>query len=155
MTFVVTVQATSFFEKLHPFLLLLYAKKKMNNNSTVAVIDFGSQYTQLIARRIRELNVFSEIYSHHVKQKELIDNNVRAIILSGGPSSVYDKDSPDLDNSIFEIEPVIQDGSKEIRYSKKSEFNDKIVKNFFDKKIDLKSKKFDISLLKNPYFFDE
>ena len=40
-------------------------------------------------------------------------------------------------------------------YSKKSEFNDKIVKNFFDKKIDLESKKFDISLLKNPYFFDE
>ena len=59
------------------------------------------------------------------------------------------------DNSIFEIEPIIQDESKKIRYSKKSEFNDKIVKNFFNKKIDLESKKFDISLLKNPYFFDE
>ena len=59
------------------------------------------------------------------------------------------------DNSIFEIEPIIQDESKKIRYSKKSEFNDKIVKNFFNKKIDLESKKFDISLLNNPYFFDD
>jgi len=59
------------------------------------------------------------------------------------------------DNSIFRIEPIIQDESKEIRYSKKNEFNDKIVKKFFNKKIDLESKKFDVSLLKNPYFFDE
>ena len=59
------------------------------------------------------------------------------------------------DNSIFGIEPKTQDESKEIRYSKKNEFNDKIVKKFFNKKIDLESKKFDISLLKNPYFFDK
>ena len=57
------------------------------------------------------------------------------------------------DNSIFKIEPAIQDESKVIRYSKKSEFNDKIVKNFFDKKIDLESKKFDISLLKKSLLF--
>ncbi len=72
-------------------------------NNTVAVIDFGSQYTQLIARRIRELNVFSEIYPHNVTKEELIENNVKSIILSGGPSSVYDKDSPELHNSILDI----------------------------------------------------
>ena len=77
-------------------------------NNIVAVIDFGSQYTQLIARRIRELNVFSEIYSHTVTKQQLIDNDVKAIILSGGPSSVYDSNSPSVDDSIFEINcPVL------------------------------------------------
>ena len=56
------------------------------NNNMVAVIDFGSQYTQLIARRIRELNVFSEIYPYSVTKSELLKNNIKAIILSGGPS---------------------------------------------------------------------
>ena len=72
-------------------------------NNTVAVIDFGSQYTQLIARRIREFNVFSEIYPHSVTKQQLIDNGVKAIILSGGPSSVYDSKSPNIDDSIFEM----------------------------------------------------
>ena len=45
-------------------------------NNTVAVIDFGSQYTQLIARRIREFNIFSEIYPNNVTKDELITNNV-------------------------------------------------------------------------------
>ena len=72
-------------------------------NSTVAVIDFGSQYTQLIARRIRELNVYSEIYPYTVSKSELLEDNVKAIILSGGPSSVYDENSPDLDDSILGI----------------------------------------------------
>ena len=73
------------------------------NNNMVAVIDFGSQYTQLIARRIRELNVFSEIYPYSVTKSELLKNNVKAIILSGGPSSVYNQNSPDLDDSILEM----------------------------------------------------
>jgi len=73
------------------------------NRSTIAVIDFGSQYTQLIARRIRELNVFSEIYPHTTTAQELIENNVKAIILSGGPSSVYLDDSPDIDDSILNL----------------------------------------------------
>ena len=77
-------------------------------NNMVAVIDFGSQYTQLIARRIRELNVFSEIYPHTITKRDLLDNNVKAIILSGGPSSVYDTDAPNLDDSIFEIDcPIL------------------------------------------------
>ena len=78
------------------------------NNNMVAVIDFGSQYTQLIARRIRELNVFSEIYPYSVTKSELLKNNIKAIILSGGPSSVYDQNSPDLDDSILEMDcPIL------------------------------------------------
>ena len=73
------------------------------NNNMVAVIDFGSQYTQLIARRIRELNVFSEIYPHTVTKNDLEGNNIKAIVLSGGPSSVYDENSPMLDDSILEM----------------------------------------------------
>ena len=75
----------------------------MKNKNIVAVIDFGSQYTQLIARRIRELNVFSEIYPHTITKNDFIDNNVKAIILSGGPSSVYDDNSPDLNDLILEM----------------------------------------------------
>ena len=67
----------------------------------VAVLDFGSQYTQLIARRIREHNVYSEIYSHLIKAEQLKNKNIKAIILSGGPSSVYDKNAPKIDNDIF------------------------------------------------------
>ena len=57
-----------------------------------------------------------------------------------------------LHTTIFNIDPVIQDKSKEIRYSKKLEFNEEVVKNYFNKQIDLKSKQFDISLLKEPFF---
>ena len=80
----------------------------MNNNNMVAVIDFGSQYTQLIARRIRELNVFSEIYPHTITKNDLLNNNIKAIILSGGPSSVYNTNAPSLDNSIIEMDcPIL------------------------------------------------
>jgi len=80
----------------------------MNKSNMVAVIDFGSQYTQLIARRIRELNVFSEIYPHTITKDELHESNVKAIILSGGPSSVYDEQSPDLDSSLLEMDcPIL------------------------------------------------
>ena len=58
------------------------------------------------------------------------------------------------DKSIFEIEPIVQDKSKEVRYSKKIEFNEKVVKNYFTKNIDLNSKQFDKSLLKEPFFFN-
>ena len=78
------------------------------NNNMVAVIDFGSQYTQLIARRIRELNVFSEIYPHTVTKDDLLGSNVKAIILSGGPSSVYESNSPDLHDSILDMDcPIL------------------------------------------------
>ena len=58
------------------------------------------------------------------------------------------------DGSIFKIKSVVQDKSKEVRYSKKSEFSEEVVKEYFEKKIDLNSKKFDNSLLKEPFFLN-
>ena len=58
------------------------------------------------------------------------------------------------DKSIFEIEPVVQDKSKEIRYSRKVEFDEKVVNEYLTKKIDLNSKRFDNSLLKEPFFLN-
>ena len=74
----------------------------------IAVLDFGSQYTQLIARRIRELNVYSEIFHHQISIKKLKQYNVKGIILSGGPSSVYDDSSPKLNLDLLESEiPIL------------------------------------------------
>ena len=70
---------------------------------TVAVLDFGSQYTQLIARRIREQNVFSEIFSYSTSADEIKSKNVSAIIFSGGPSSVYENNAPKVDERILEL----------------------------------------------------
>ena len=58
------------------------------------------------------------------------------------------------DGSIFKIKPIIQDKNKEVRYSKKDEFNEEIVKKYFEKEINLKQNKFDNSLLKEPFFFE-
>ena len=78
------------------------------NIDTIAVLDFGSQYTQLIARRIRELNIYSKIFKHDISIDELLKNNIKAIILSGGPSSVYDVDSPKLDSQILDLDiPIL------------------------------------------------
>ena len=59
------------------------------NLSKILIVDFGSQFTQLIARRIREIGVFSEIISHKKVKIKDIDHTVKGIILSGGPSNVY------------------------------------------------------------------
>ena len=59
--------------------------------SVVLVVDFGAQYAQLIARRVREANVYSEIVSRKITAKEVKSRNVAAIILSGGPKSAADK----------------------------------------------------------------
>ena len=67
----------------------------------ILVLDFGGQYTQLIARRIRELSFYSEIRSYDIKIDELEKFNPNGIILSGGPSSVYDENSPHLDLNIY------------------------------------------------------
>ena len=69
----------------------------------VLIIDFGSQYTQLIARRVRELNVYSEIFKNNISANKLIQKNVKAIILSGGPSSVYDTNAPNLNPDILDL----------------------------------------------------
>lgn len=71
--------------------------------STVLVVDFGAQYSQLIARRVREANIYSEIVPHTITAAELKAKNPAAIILSGGPASVYEPGSPQLDAGILEL----------------------------------------------------
>ena len=73
----------------------------------IAVIDFGSQYTQLIARRIREQNVYSEIFPHTYTARDLRKKNIQAVILSGGPSSVYTANAPQIDLDILKLEVPI------------------------------------------------
>ena len=70
---------------------------------TIAILDFGSQYGQLIARRVRENNVFSMVYPPDVSLDELRNDGVTGIILSGGPASVYAKDAPVCDKKIFDL----------------------------------------------------
>jgi GMP synthase (glutamine-hydrolysing) len=70
---------------------------------TIAVLDFGSQYTQVIARRIRECKVYSKIYHHSVSAAQLRTDGVIGIILSGGPSSVFAKGAPMPDRAIFTL----------------------------------------------------
>ena len=64
---------------------------------TVIVLDFGSQYAQLIARRIRELHVYSELLPHDTPWAEIERRKPKAIVLSGGPASVYDEGAPQAD----------------------------------------------------------
>lgn len=73
----------------------------MSKRETILIIDFGSQYTQLITRRVREANVYSEIHPHTVTIEKVNELNPSGIILSGGPMSVYDNDSPDIDTAIL------------------------------------------------------
>ncbi len=68
----------------------------------ICIIDMGSQYTHLIARRVRELGVYSEILPNNIVVPELRKIHPKGIILSGGPSSVYDKDSPKLSDEFFQ-----------------------------------------------------
>lgn len=73
----------------------------MFNREAILIIDFGSQYTQLIARRVREANVYCEIHSHRISISDITKLNPIGIILSGGPMSVYDSDAPTLTDKIF------------------------------------------------------
>jgi len=75
-----------------------------NNLSKILIIDFGSQFTQLIARRVRELGVFSEIVSHKkIKITQITKDNIAGIILSGGPLNVYENDKFKFDKKILKL----------------------------------------------------
>ncbi|MCF7805778.1 MAG: glutamine-hydrolyzing GMP synthase [Candidatus Marinimicrobia bacterium] len=74
----------------------------------IAILDFGSQYTQLIARRVRELGVYSEIYSPFISIEELRSKEPAAVILSGGPASIDNPDAPHPDAELLKLEiPVL------------------------------------------------
>ena len=71
--------------------------------SRIVILDFGSQYTQVIARRVRECQVYSQILPCETPAKEIVALNPKGLILSGGPASVYGKDAPHPDPAIFEL----------------------------------------------------
>ena len=73
-----------------------------SRHDTVLVVDFGAQYAQLIARRVREAKVYSEIVPHSVAAEEILARKPKAIILSGGPQSVYAEGAPRVDSALFE-----------------------------------------------------
>ncbi|HUH81783.1 MAG TPA: glutamine-hydrolyzing GMP synthase [Solirubrobacteraceae bacterium] len=70
---------------------------------TVVVLDYGGQYSQLIARRIRDCGVFSELLAHHVPVEEIAARCPRGVVLSGGPASVYADGAPSLDPALLEL----------------------------------------------------
>lgn len=74
-----------------------------NKSNIILILDFGSQYTQLIARRIRELNVYCEILPFNTPTEKIKAKHPKGIILSGGPSSVYEKDAPHCDREILAL----------------------------------------------------
>ncbi len=69
----------------------------------VIVIDFGGQYNQLVARRVRECNVYCEIYSYKTKLEQIKEMHPKGIILTGGPNSCYEPDSPSYEKALFEL----------------------------------------------------
>lgn len=73
------------------------------NQEKVIVIDFGGQYNQLVARRVRECNVYCEIYSYRTDLEKIKAMNPKGIILTGGPNSCYEADSPTCSKELFEI----------------------------------------------------
>ena len=70
---------------------------------TVIVIDFGGQYNQLVARRVRECNVYCEIYSYKTDLEKIRDLNPKGIILTGGPNSCYEQGAPACSKDLFEM----------------------------------------------------
>ena len=73
------------------------------NRQMIVILDFGSQYSELIARRIRETQVYSEVISYRTTAAKLADINPKGIILSGGPNSVYDEGAPHCDPEIWNL----------------------------------------------------
>ena len=76
---------------------------KKERDPSILILDFGSQYSELIARRIRETNVFSLVVSNCISIEDIQDIDPKGIILSGGPNSVYDQNAPKCDQKIFDL----------------------------------------------------
>ncbi|MFP7364943.1 glutamine-hydrolyzing GMP synthase [Corynebacterium callunae] len=74
------------------------------NHRPVLVVDFGAQYAQLIARRVREAGIYSEVIPHTATAAEIREKDAAALILSGGPSSVYEEGAPSLDPEILQLD---------------------------------------------------
>ena len=125
------------------------------NLTKILIIDYGSQFTQLIARRIREIGVYSKIISHNkIKLSDVLNNNVRGLILSGGPLNVYQSKKVRFNKKLFSLNvPILgicfghQIISKElggrVKKAKHREFGlaklkklnpSKLITNFFNKK---------------------
>ena len=75
----------------------------VTSRSTVLVVDFGAQYAQLIARRVREHRVYSEIVPHTITAADVAERDPAAIILSGGPKSVHVDGAPRLDPAVYDL----------------------------------------------------
>ena len=125
-----------------------------NNLNKILIIDFGSQFTQLIARRVRELGVYSEIISHKKLNLKLEKKRIKGIILSGGPLNVYQSKKVRFNKKLFSLNvPILgicfghQIISKElggrVKKAKHREFGlaklkklnpSKLISNFFNKK---------------------
>ncbi len=75
----------------------------MLENEVVLILDFGGQYSQLIARRVRDLKVYCEIKPYHIKAEKIRESGYKGIIFSGGPNSVYEKGAPVCDPEIFTL----------------------------------------------------
>ena len=78
-------------------------ERQINNMDTIVVLDFGSQYSHLICRRIREANVYCELLPYNTPARVLKEIKPKGIIFSGGPASVYSKDSPKPDKKVFQL----------------------------------------------------
>ncbi len=79
----------------------------MTSSRPVLVIDFGAQYAQLIARRVREARIYSEVVPHSMPVAQMLAKDPAAIILSGGPSSVYEEGAPTVDATLFDADVPI------------------------------------------------
>src|ERR1043166_8828569 len=79
----------------------VYARKRVHHE-LILILDFGSQYTQLIARRVREQGVYCEIHPFHLNADEIAARRPKGVILSGGPSSVTDEDAPRVSKDFYE-----------------------------------------------------
>ncbi len=75
----------------------------MKNHETILVIDFGGQYNQLIARRVRDLSVYCEVVHNEITIEEILEKQPKGIIFTGGPSVVYEEDAPKVDPGIFDL----------------------------------------------------